>query len=357
MAGGGGVHYRGGTMVSPAEQKALLALLIHAALADGEKSDAERAALRRMTEGFDAATVNFWAVYQEVLGGRFGAEAAAKALGSREARLLAYEMAVGVCDTDGAPGAAEVEFLARLRAWLGLSAGGEAAPAAAAAEEAAREVAAAVPVATATAAVASAAAKGVASASESASSGGAGAERLVAVDQAALEKSVLNHAILAGALELLPQSLATMAIVPLQMKLVYGVGKAHGYALDRGHIRDFMATAGVGLAVQAVEGYARKLLGGLVGGMLGKGMVGGLARGAVGAGTGAALTFATTYALGRLAIRYYGGGRRMELAVLKDTYATLLAEGRTLFGRHQGEVEQRAAGLSTADVINLVRSA
>lgn len=323
-------------MISPVEQKAVFAILLHAALADGTKSDAERAALKRMTEGFAAEAVNPWTVYQDVLAGRYPIERAAADLSGREARLLAYEMALGVCDTDGPPDAAERAFLARLRELLGMAAQAQAAGAA---ESAAERVAAAVPNATATPPSLPAEAP----------------VRLAPVDTVVLEKGVLNHAILAGALELLPQSLATMAIVPLQMKLVYGVGKAHGYTLDRGHIRDFMATAGAGLAAQAVEGYARKLLGGLVGGLLGKGVVGGLGRAAVGAGTGAAITFAATYAIGQLSIRYYGGGRKMELAVLKDTYAKLLAEGQGLFGRHRAEVEQRAATLSPSDVINLVR--
>jgi uncharacterized protein (DUF697 family) len=324
-------------MLTPPEQKAVFALLLHAALADGAKSDAERAALKQMTEGFGAAAVNPWMIYQEVLGGRHPVEQAAAALASREARLLAYEMAVGVCDTDGPPGEEERVFLARLRGALRLDSP-ESEGAARVAEDEARGVADAVPGA-------------------AAAVGGPGAApaRLVAVDTAALEKSVLKQAVLTGALELLPQSLATMAIVPLQMKLVYGVGKAHGYTLDRGHIRDFMATAGAGLAAQAVEGYARKVLGGLVGGVLGKGMAGGLARGAVGAGAGAAITFAATYAIGQLAIRYYGGGRRMELAVLKDAYAKLLAQGKALFGTHREEVERRASTLSPGDVINLVR--
>lgn len=349
-------------MLTPAEQKAVFAILLHAALADGAKSDAERAALKRMTEGFAAEAVNPWTVYQEVLGGRYPLEQAAAALAAREARLLAYEMAVGVCDTDGPPGAAEQAFLARLRGALGLDSP-EGAAAAGRAEAEARDLADAVPAAAASSAMpppppipgAGAAAAGAGMASPASAPGAGATPRLVPVDAAALDKSVLKHAILAGALELLPQSLATMAIVPVQMKLVYSVGKAHGYTLDRGHIRDFMATAGAGLAAQAVEGYARKLLGGLVGGMLGKGMVGGLARGAVGAGAGAAITFAATYAIGQLAIRYYGGGRRMELAVLKDTYAKLLAQGKTLFGMHREEVERRAATLSPGEVINLVR--
>ena len=63
-----------------------------------------------------------------------------------------------------------------------------------------------------------------------------------------------------------PQSLASMAIIPLQMKMVYRIGKAHGFELDRGHIKDLLATLGVGLTSQYVEQFGRKLLGGLLGG-------------------------------------------------------------------------------------------
>jgi uncharacterized protein (DUF697 family) len=336
-------------MFTATEQRAVFAILLHAALADGAKSDAERAALKRMTEGFPAESVNPWTIYQDVLAGRYPVERAAAELSGREARLLAYEMAVGVCDTDGPPVEAERAFLVRLRGLLGME---TQAAAAGEAERAAEAMsAAAVPAAaSAGAGVGAGAAAAAATAANAAS-----APRLVPVDTAAIDKRVLNHAILAGALELLPQSLATMAIVPVQMKLVYSVGKAHGYELDRGHIRDFLATAGAGLAAQAVEGYARKLIGGLVGGVLGKGMIGGLGRAAAGTGAGAAITFAATYAIGQLAARYYAGGRRMETAVLKDTYAKLLADGRRLFGLHQGDVERRAATLTPSEVINLVR--
>ena len=52
---------------------------------------------------------------------------------------------------------------------------------------------------------------------------------------------ILNAAIMNGALELLPQSLASMAIIPLQMKLVYRIGTEYGYELDRGHVKDLLA--------------------------------------------------------------------------------------------------------------------
>jgi hypothetical protein len=46
----------------------------------------------------------------------------------------------------------------------------------------------------------------------------------------------------------------------------------------------------------------------------------------------------------------------MDTAVLRDTYAHLLTDGRALFGRHAGEVQARASNLGPADVINLVRN-
>jgi uncharacterized protein (DUF697 family) len=322
-------------MFTQTEQRAVFAILLHAALADGIQNDAERATLRRMTESFaksGEASFNPWTVYQEVLGGKLPLGAAARDLATREHRLLAFEMAVGVCDTDGPPNEREKSFLNELRTALQLPHE----PAAAAAEAVAQSVAPNF-------------APNVPSATVSLP------PRTPAPENAALEKSVLNYAILNGALELLPQSLSTMAVVPLQMKMVYAIGKAHGYTLDRGHIRDFLATAGAGLASQAVEGYARKLLGGLVGQMLGSGMMGGLGRAAVTTATGAGITFAATYAIGHLAIRYYGGGRKMEMAVLRDTYQRLLADGRSLFGVHRSEIERRAATLNPAEVINLVR--
>jgi uncharacterized protein (DUF697 family) len=322
-------------MTTPAEQRALFALLLHAALADGIKSDAERVALKRITEGFATDAFNPWVVYQEVLGGRYPIAAVAAELTRHEVRVLAYEMALGVCDTDGPPNAAENAFLGGLRDTLGLS------TTARTSEKAAEELAAALPAAVVTSAAATGSAHAVPGVAQ--------------IDVPALEKSILNHSILTAALEMLPQSFATMAIVPVQMRMVYNIGKAHGYPLDRGHIRDFLATAGAGLASQAVEGYARKLIGGLAGSLLGKGIIGGLGRAATGAGTGAAVTFAATYAIGQLALRYYAGGRKMEAAVLRDTYRTLLEDGRSLFGRHERDVENRAVNLSPSDVINLVR--
>jgi len=179
--------------------------------------------------------------------------------------------------------------------------------------------------------------------------GGAGSAALEA-SQPALDKMILNYAILNGALELLPQSWATVAIIPLQIKMVYRIGKAHGVALDQGHIREFIAAAGVGLGSQYLEQFGRRLLGGLVGKAAGR-MAGGLA----GRATGVAFSFATTYALGQLAKRYYASGRVMSTDVLRQTFQGLLGPAKNLQQQHLPDIQARARTLNAGEVLRLVK--
>jgi len=176
------------------------------------------------------------------------------------------------------------------------------------------------------------------------------ASSVVAADEAALDRSILNYAILNGALELLPQSWASMAIIPLQIKMVYGVGKAHGVTLDQGHVREFIAAAGVGLTSQYLEQFGRKLLGGLLGSLAGK-----AGRGIGGAGASMAMSFATTYALGQLARRYYAGGRVMNTALLRETYQGLLGPARQMQSNYLPQMRQKASSLNAAQVMAMVR--
>jgi tellurite resistance protein len=218
------------------EQKAVLTICLMAAFADGAKDDRERAEIKRIAEGLSQADgVHLPTLYQDVLMKRVSLAGVAEKLGSRESRQLAYEMAVCVCDADGVQSVPEQSFLAEVRSVLGL----DAAPAAQFSRDA--EALAAAPLAPA-APVAGAAGK--------------------VVDDAQIDAMILNAAITNGALELLPETLSTMAIIPLQMRLVFNIGQAHGYELDRGHIKDFLATVGVGLTSQYLEQAGRKLLGG-----------------------------------------------------------------------------------------------
>ncbi|MDO8932734.1 MAG: DUF533 domain-containing protein [Rhodocyclaceae bacterium] len=321
--------------MNPEQQRTILAIALHAAFADGAKHDREREEIRRIAEslGGDAGAPDLARIYQDVLLKRIGLDAATTPLGDPGLRQLAYEMAVCVCDADGRQSEAEQRFLGELKALLKLDAGQ------AAAFE--READAIVEIA-----------EGVAPAIAPASPAGPVVAAQPTLSEAELDKSILNYSLLNGALELLPQSWASMAIIPLQIKMVYGIGKAHGVELDQGHIKEFIAAAGVGLTSQYLEQFGRKLLGGLLGKAAGKafGQFGGAA-------TGMAFSFATTYALGQVAKRYYAGGRVMSTAVLRDTFQNLLGPAKQMQTQYLPQIQQRAATLDAGQIMAMVRGA
>ena len=313
------------------DQKAILSLCMMAAFADGS-DDREREEIRRIAEGLGGESgIDVARLYQEVLLKRVTLADAAKGLSSAESRQLAYEMAVCVCDADGVQSADERTFLAGLRAALDLDAS---ASAAYAGQAEALAAATTIPAAVASPNPAPGAVVGATS----------------SMDAAEMDKTILNASILNGALELLPESLATMAIIPLQMKLVYRIGKSYGYELDSGHVKDFLATAGVGLTSQYLEQFGRKLLGGLLGKAAGK------AFGKMGsAATGMAFSFATTYALGQVARRYYAGGRTMSTALLRETFESLLGPAKQMQSQYLPQIQQKANTLDMGQVMSMMK--
>ncbi|MBL37437.1 MAG: GTPase [Xanthomonadales bacterium] len=310
---------------------AVLAIALHAAFADGGKHEAEREEFRRIADmlSSDGDGPDARRVYQDVLLKHVSLEDAAAALAEPGEKHLAYELAVGVCDADGRMVDSEREYLDRLRGLLGLDR--------AEADEVEREAEQVVEM-TEAAAPATVAATAAA------------IQAPAAVDEAAIDKSILNYSILNGALEILPQSWASMAVIPLQIKMVYEIGQRHGVALDRGHIKEFLATLGVGMTSQYIEQFGRKLIGGLFRAAAGRG-VGRLGRTA----TGMAFSFATTYALGQVARRYYAGGRQMSTELLRSTFQETLGPAKQMQQEYLPQIEQKAQTLDMGQVMGMVR--
>lgn len=330
------------------EQKAILAIAIHAAFADGAKDEREREEVRRVAENLadESGTPDLPRLYQDVLLKRLPLSTATAQLTETGQRQFAYEMALCVCEADGRLAEGERRFLQELKTLLDLPA--------ATAGQIEGEVETLVertefipPVPPVPAAAPVAPVAPVAPAAPVAPTAGA----VAAVNDGEQDRFILNHALLAGALELLPQSWASMAIIPLQLKMIHGIGKTHGVSLDQGHIKEFIAAAGVGLTSQYLEQFGRKLLGGLLGKAAGKtfGKVGSAA-------TGMAFSFATTYALGQVARRYYAGGRTMSTAMLRETYESLFAPARQLQTQYLPQIRQKAASLDAGEVMALMRA-
>jgi uncharacterized protein (DUF697 family)/tellurite resistance protein len=318
------------------QTRSIMTVALMAAFADGLKDERERETIRQLADSLGAgASVDLPAIYREVLLTKPELASVVAPLDTPELRQYAYEMAVGVVSADGNEVPAEADFLSRLAVALQLPAGP-----ARATVSAANAVNAAVAETPYFGATEVPAAKPVDGTLLGKSN----------VDAAAMDKTILTAAVTNAALELLPESIASMAIIPLQLRLVYRIGKTYGYEMDRSHAKDFIATLGVGLTSQYVEQFGRKLLGGLLGGV-----GGGLGR-ALGRQTASsALTFATTYAIGRVAQRYYEGGRTLDSATLKATFASLLEEARGLAPRYQGQIEQAAQTIDTRNLASLIK--
>jgi uncharacterized protein (DUF697 family)/tellurite resistance protein len=306
--------------LSQQEHKAIICVCILAAFADGTQDELERVQIERIVNGFSEDRLDLATAYQDVLGGKSSLPQVSSQLQSPAAKTLAYEMAVCVCHADGVLTETEKQFLADLRHGLQLDAGAVATHHQSAQALVEGPLAAALP------------------------------PTIDVQREADVDHLILNAAILNGALEIMPHTLATMAIVPLQMRMVYQIGKRYGYELDGGHVKDFLGTVGVGLTSQVFEGFASRLVGGLA-----RGLAGGLLGGLVGQAAGSAVAFATTYALGQVAKRYYAGGRTLSGAQLKDAFSSMLDQARSIQGRYAGDIAQRSRQVNVSELLPLVR--
>lgn len=295
------------------EAEAILTICLIASFADGDKHENERQQIKKITGSIAGGEVDVTALYQQVLMNKPDLSAVAARLLSPGARQLAYEMAVCVCDADDVCNANEQQFLGELRNALGLSTAGTQSVEAEAAALAALPVAAP-----------------------------AQSEETNAM--------ILRYAIVGGALELLPQTMATLAIVPMQTKMVYRIGKQRGFEPDRKSIVEFMATAGIGLASQVFEGFARRLTKGLGKALAGK--IGGKVGDAAG---GIAMSFGATYALGQLAKLYYDSGRSLSMEALKAKYPPPLAEGKTLAQNYTAQIAEQSQQLQGSGLSTLLK--
>jgi len=302
--------------VNTNDRAPLIAIAMMAARADGTTDSAEEQAVRAVVERMGSPDVTRLA--EQVAGGQLRAADLAARLSDDEARRIAYEGALAICRADGVLAPAEQAFLEELRGALGISADEAAAAtrtAGALADTPVAEVHTGTPPA------------------------------------GPLDDFILNQSILTGAVEILPDRLANLAILPLQLRLVYQIGQRHGQKLDVNQVKDLAATLGLGVAAQGVEGVVMKLVGGFAGGLLG-GLVGGAARTA----TGAVITFAATYALGHTADQYYQQGRRLSAADLKALFTRFQEDARTIYPKVEQRIRTQASTLNLQSLLGGLRA-
>ena len=182
------------------DREPILAIALMAALADGQATAEEKARLQSIGTRLGLADMDLLAG-RVAMGGLALSDVAAR-LSDAEARQTAFETAVTVCNSDGTANAQETRFLMELRPLLGLDA------ATAAATEAEAAAIAGAPVA------------------------GPAVSTGTPPSPAGIDELIQKQAIITGALEILPDRLANLAIIPLQLRMVYQIGQAYGQQMD-----------------------------------------------------------------------------------------------------------------------------
>jgi uncharacterized protein (DUF697 family)/tellurite resistance protein len=311
-------------MSIPTDAEIIITIAAQAAVIDGKRDDNELSQISAAAARLGLANAD--AVVKHAIAHPADVTTLLASLSNDEARRAAYEIAVAVCNADGTADATENAFLQQIAANIGtvgnMSTG---------------EVSA----------IASAAAMSSAVMPPPAPSGAAQPP-----GPGALDDMILDQAILTAALEILPDRLANMAILPLQLRMVYNIGQRYGQQLDAGQVKDLAATFGLGAAAQFMESIVRKTFGGLAGGLLG-----GLLGGASGMAAGAAVNFASTYALGHAAEKYYAQGRQLSTADMKALFTRFQKEAETMFPKVQDRVQAVARGTNLQSVLGSLRGA
>jgi uncharacterized protein (DUF697 family)/tellurite resistance protein len=314
------------------DRDAITAIALIAALADGRRQPEEAAELERIASEL-GGKAEYGAVARQVLAGKVRLTDLAQGLEDPAVRQKAYEMAVAVCHADGVADEREKTFLADLRLSLHLD------DAETTTVHDAAQILAATPVSAPGPSLADVPRTNLPRPSQ--------AGLPVVSDDEALDDLILKTSILAAALELLPQALASLAIVPVQGRMVYRIGSDFGQKLDADQITDLAGVMGIGAAAQVFEGAARRLLSG----MLGHG-----AGSVAGAATGGALTFAATYAMGHAAKQYYAQGRQLSREDLRGLFTRFRGEATELFPRVEAAVREQAKRLDLDDLLHQLRS-
>jgi uncharacterized protein (DUF697 family)/tellurite resistance protein len=310
------------------DQEAIVTICLLAALVDGARSTEEQAQLERLAAR---------------LGGSGDPHASmvdtARRLSTPAARRQAYEMACSVVYADGEANPPERDFLAGLAAELGLSG-----------EETATVEQDALSLAEAPLAI------GVPEPDRKIPKGlfaSQGGIPIVSPD-AALDNLIRKQALLAGALELLPQHIASLAIIPVQMRLVYRIGVDYGQRLEPAQIRDLVGAMGMGVAAQVLDSFSRRILGGLGRGLFGT-AIGGIVGGTAGAAAGAGLSFITTYALGHAAKQYYSQGRQLSAEDLAALYRRFRAEAEAALPSALEQMHQQSQHIDLPKLLASIR--
>ncbi len=142
-----------------------------------------------------------------------------------------------------------------------------------------------------------------------------------------VKEDILKYSIGAGVLGAFPIpgiAIATdLAAVAIQIKMVRDVGMYYGFELGNKDAKGLLGAVGLGTGARIA--------------------VNNLAKFVPGWGVAFAITsnFASTWALGKIAVQYFESGCKADFSTLKDAFKKAEKEGKSEYKAHKGDIEAK----------------
>ena len=157
--------------------------------------------------------------------------------------------------------------------------------------------------------------------------------------QAEIREDVLKYSVFTAILGAFPVpgfAIATdLAVVGLQVKMIRDVGQYWGHKVDDRAAKSLLYGLGLGTGARIAVTNIAKLVP------------------VFGSAFGAAASFASTWALGRVADQYFAGGGKAEIATLRDAFRSAEKEGRQEFEARRKDVDaKKQSSAATLERLN-----
>jgi uncharacterized protein (DUF697 family)/tellurite resistance protein len=284
-------HESEGIMLTPQESAAALRVLICIAKADGQLSEAERHSIQSSMAGLPLPE---GVALSGLLDGKFQLKEVAQPLTGPEARERAFEAAFALAGAEGGVSQAERKALEELRALWSISA------------DRASEIERTLALAD----VEKAAAEPTAE---------------PAADRAGeSHKLITKYCIMTAITGAVPVPLiADLMVVPMQLKMVYSLGRISDHTFDKATVKSLLATLGIGTGARIAVASLSKLIPGW------------------GSFVGASTAYATTYALGRVVVRYLEAQGKLSLDALMEPFRKELEQGKAQYEASREAIAQQ----------------
>ncbi len=153
------------------------------------------------------------------------------------------------------------------------------------------------------------------------------ARRQKEIDQDVLKYSVMSAVL--GAFPVPGIAIATdLAIVAMQLKLTRDIGQYWGHTVDKAAAKTLLAGLGLGTGARIAVSNLAKLVP------------------VWGSAFGATTAFASTWALGKIANRYFESGAKADVATLRKDMKAMEKEGKDAYGQQKSAIEAKRSEAS-----------